>query len=91
VKRPRVFDGPSSGTNRGRSIGDITNVQVIAAGRGIRRLKTLRKRHGGRRWRKLKVMLPFDWRMDRCAGPRFTGTRLTASARGDWRSSASSI
>ena len=35
-------------------VGDITNVQVIATGRGIRRLKTLRKRHGGRHWRKLK-------------------------------------
>jgi hypothetical protein len=34
-------------------IGDITNIQVIATGRRIRRLKTLRKRHGGRRWRKL--------------------------------------
>jgi hypothetical protein len=35
-------------------VGDITNVQVIATGRGIRRLKTLRKRYGGRRWRKMK-------------------------------------
>jgi hypothetical protein len=35
-------------------VGDITNVQVIATGRGIRRLKSLRKRHGGKRWRKLK-------------------------------------
>jgi hypothetical protein len=35
-------------------IGDITNVEVIATGRGIRRLKTLRKRHGGKRWRKIK-------------------------------------
>ncbi|OFW16592.1 MAG: hypothetical protein A3F70_08595 [Acidobacteria bacterium RIFCSPLOWO2_12_FULL_67_14] len=35
-------------------IGDITNIQVIATGRGIRRLKHLQKRHGGRRWRKLK-------------------------------------
>jgi hypothetical protein len=35
-------------------VGDITNVQVIATGRGIRRLKTLRKRHGGKHWRKLK-------------------------------------
>ena len=35
-------------------IGEITNVQVIASGRGIRRLKSLRKRHGGSRWRKLK-------------------------------------
>ena len=35
-------------------VGGIKNIQVIATGRGIRRLKTLRKRHGGRRWRKLK-------------------------------------
>jgi hypothetical protein len=35
-------------------VGDITNIQVIAAGRGVRRLKNLRKRYGGRRWRKLK-------------------------------------
>ena len=35
-------------------VGDITNVQVIATGRGIRRLKVFRKRHGGKRWRKLK-------------------------------------
>jgi hypothetical protein len=41
-------------------VGDITNVQVIAAGRGIRRLKTLRKRHGGRLGGNSKVMLPFD-------------------------------
>ena len=35
-------------------VGDIAKIQVIATGRGIRRLQTLRKRHGGRRWRKLK-------------------------------------
>ena len=35
-------------------IGEIANVQVIARGRGIRRLKGLRTRHGGNRWRKLK-------------------------------------
>ena len=35
-------------------VGDITNIQVIATGRGIKRLKSLRKRYGGRRWRKLK-------------------------------------
>jgi hypothetical protein len=40
-------------------VGDITNIRVIATGRGIRRLKNLRKRHGGTRWRKLKGMLPF--------------------------------
>ena len=35
-------------------VGDITDVEIIATGRSIRRLKHLRKRHGGRRWRKLK-------------------------------------
>jgi len=35
-------------------VGDITDVEVIATGRGIRRLKHLRKRHGGKRWRKFK-------------------------------------
>ena len=35
-------------------VGDIAKIQVIATGRGIRRLQTLRKRHSGRRWRKLK-------------------------------------
>lgn len=34
-------------------IGEITNIQVIATGHGIRRLKNLRKRHGGKRWRTL--------------------------------------
>lgn len=33
---------------------EITDVETIAAGPGIRTLKALRKRHGGRRWRKLK-------------------------------------
>lgn len=35
-------------------LGDITEVEVIARGKGIRRLKVLRKRYGGRSWRKLK-------------------------------------
>ena len=34
--------------------GKITDIEIIAAGRGIRRLKALRTRYGGRRWRKLK-------------------------------------
>jgi hypothetical protein len=35
-------------------IGDVSKVEVIAAGKGIRELRRLRKRYGGRRWRKLK-------------------------------------
>jgi len=33
-------------------VGEISETQTIATGRGIRRLKFLRKRYGGRRWRK---------------------------------------
>ena len=35
-------------------VGEVTEIEVIAEGRGIRRLMYLRKRYGGRRWRKLK-------------------------------------
>ena len=35
-------------------VGEITDVEVIASGRGVRRLRFLRKRYGGRFWRKLK-------------------------------------
>lgn len=35
-------------------VGEIYEIESIASGRGIRRLKYLRKRHGGRRWRKQK-------------------------------------
>ena len=37
-------------------VGDITDIQTIASGRGVRRYTHLRKRFGGRRWRKLKGM-----------------------------------
>lgn len=35
-------------------VGELTDVEVIAKGRAIRRLKVLMKRHGGRNWRKMK-------------------------------------
>jgi hypothetical protein len=35
-------------------VGEISEVQIIATGRGIRRLRFLRKRYGGRLWRKQK-------------------------------------
>ncbi|MFO7902592.1 MAG: hypothetical protein ACQESR_06450 [Planctomycetota bacterium] len=35
-------------------IGEIRNVETIAAGRGIRTLAQVRKRYGRGRWRKLK-------------------------------------
>ena len=33
-------------------VGDVTDIQVIATGSGINRLKHLRRRYGGRRWRR---------------------------------------
>ena len=35
-------------------VGEISEIETIATGRGIRRRKFLRKRYGGRRWRKQK-------------------------------------
>ncbi len=35
-------------------VGEISAIQTIATGRGIRRLKFLRRRYGGRHWRKQK-------------------------------------
>jgi len=39
-------------------VGEITQVEVIAKGRGIRRLRILRKLYGGERWRKMKGIAP---------------------------------
>ena len=35
-------------------VGDIADSETIATGAGIRRLKYLRRRYGGRRWHKMK-------------------------------------
>jgi hypothetical protein len=35
-------------------VGPISNVEIIASGRGVRESRRLRKHYGGRRWRKLK-------------------------------------
>ncbi len=35
-------------------VGEVTGVETIASGRGIKTVARLRKRYGGRRWRKLK-------------------------------------
>ena len=35
-------------------VGEIIEIETIATGRGIYRLKVLRKRYGGRHWRKQK-------------------------------------
>jgi len=35
-------------------VGEISDIETIATGRSIRRLKILRRRYGGQRWRKQK-------------------------------------
>jgi hypothetical protein len=35
-------------------VGEVSEIETIARGHGIRRLKFLRKRYGGRQWRKRK-------------------------------------
>ena len=61
-------------------VGDITDIETIATGRGIRRLKHLRKRYGGQRWRKLKGVATVVWRRVPRGGQRYTGMRRMASA-----------
>jgi hypothetical protein len=35
-------------------VGEISEIELIASGHGVRRSVALKKRHGGNRWRKLK-------------------------------------
>ena len=37
-----------------RILGELRDIEAIAAGRGVRERARLRKLHGGTRWRKLK-------------------------------------
>jgi hypothetical protein len=71
-------------------VGELTGVEAIAKGRSIRRLKILMKRYGGKNWRKMKGSQPFGPRTARSDGPNSIGTRHTASAARDGRSSDSS-
>lgn len=48
---------PSNGGPAMRSfeiVGEITAIEIIAAGTGVRDRERLRKTYGGKRWRKLK-------------------------------------
>ena len=35
-------------------LGEIRNIQIIAAGRGVKIQRRLRREHGGARWKKMK-------------------------------------
>jgi len=47
-------------------VGPVTEIETIARGPGIRAVARLRKRYGGRRWRKLKGI----------AAVRYSGGRI---------------
>jgi len=72
-------------------LGQIAGVEIIAVGGKIREIERLRKVYGHRRWRKMKgiavVRLPDG---TTSPAPRYTGTKVTASAGRKSRSSACS-
>jgi hypothetical protein len=68
-------------------VSEITDVETIAVGVGVRDRARLRRQHGLVRWRKLKVlrqcgslMVEYGWR-------EFIGMKLTASAKKNSNSS----
>jgi hypothetical protein len=61
-------------------VGEVTDIQVIASGRGINRLKHLRKRHGADDGENSKERRRFGSIMEPFAELRFTGMKRMASA-----------
>lgn len=62
-------------------VGDITDVETIAAGRGIRDLPRLRRLYGKGYWRKMKGSARIRLRMVGFASLNCTGMKRTASAK----------
>jgi hypothetical protein len=58
-------------------VGLITDIETIAVGKAIRELPRLRRRHGRRRWRKLKGVATVRLARATSGGQNFTGTRRT--------------
>ena len=61
-------------------VGEISEVETIATGRGIRDLARLRRRCGASRWRKLKGVASVRIVRTGFDGPRYMGMKLTALA-----------
>jgi hypothetical protein len=70
-------------------LGDLADVETIATGSDIREIARLRKRYGRGRWRKRKGNAEVRLGAAKLSGPRYTGMRRPALARGNSRSSAS--
>lgn len=61
-------------------LGEVSDVEVIARGRGIRKIARLRRAYGGRHWRKLKGTAVVGLRVGLYDGSSCTGMRRTGSA-----------
>lgn len=61
-------------------LGEITVLETIASGRGIRDLRRLQKSYGKGHWRKMKGSARVRLRNGEFALPSFTGTKHTALA-----------
>jgi hypothetical protein len=62
-------------------IGEISGVETIAVGMGVRGRTRLRKRYGRGRWRKLKGVSTVRLLDGVVLLPKYTGTKLAVSAR----------
>ena len=66
-------------------IGEITDIEIIAKGRGIRELARLRKKYGPAIGVNSKVELPSEWRTAAFIARKSIGTKHTVSAESDSR------
>jgi hypothetical protein len=60
-------------------IGKVVDVESFAVGGSIRERHRLRRAYGAGRWRKRKGVPKSGWRITPSVGPKFMGTKLTAS------------
>lgn len=60
-------------------LGEIRDIEPIAAGRGVRERVRIERLHGGTRWRKLKGIATVELPDGAPPVPKYTGTRPTAS------------
>jgi len=62
-------------TDQVEIIGNITQIEVIAAGHSIRELDRLQRKHGRGRWRKLKGWRLSAYQTTRCILQKSTGMK----------------
>jgi len=65
-------------------VGEISEIEIIATGHGIRRLKVLQKRYGGRHWRKQQGVATIRLPGAQFGEPKCTGMKLTRLGASSW-------